>query len=225
MARQDWLLIEALQGDDWWQDVTVTMLETARRRSRSLIKLIERRARKVVSSDVEDQIGEGVPLPLAGIRAVGTDFERFRAKARAFLRVHENRLALHKLRRNQPLTATDLEELERLLVEAGGAPDFASARGQGAGLAKFVCSLVGLDRAAAKALFNDFLAGSQTSANQIEFIGLVIDHLTEQGAMDAARLYESPFTDLSPAGPEALFSGDRVDRLVAVLSEVKARAV
>ena len=225
MARQDWLLIEALQGDDWWQDVTVTMLETARRRSRSLIKLIERRARKVVSSDVEDQIGEGVPVPLAGIRAVGTDFERFRAKARAFLRAHENRLALHKLRRNQPLTATDLEELERLLVEAGGAPDFASARGQGAGLAKFVCSLVGLDRAAAKALFNDFLAGSQTSANQIEFIGLVIDHLTEQGAMDAARLYESPFTDLSPAGPEALFSGDRVDRLVAVLSEVKARAV
>lgn len=224
MARQDWLLIEALQGDDWWQDVTVTMLETARRRSRSLIKLIERRARKVVSSDVEDQIGEGVPVPLAGIRAVGTDFERFRAKARAFLRAHENRLALHKLRRNQPLTATDLEELERLLVEAGGAPDFASARGQGAGLAKFVCSLVGLDRAAAKALFNDFLAGSQTSANQIEFIGLVIDHLTEQGAMDAARLYESPFTDLSPAGPEALFSGDRVDRLVAVLSEVKARA-
>ena len=186
--------------------------------------LIERRARKVVSSDVEDQIGEGVPLPLAGIRAVGTDFERFRAKARAFLRAHENRLALHKLRRNQPLTATDLEELERLLVEAGGAPDFASARGQGAGLAKFVCSLVGFDRAAAKALFNDFLAGSQTSANQIEFIGLVIDHLTEQGAMDAARLYESPFTDLSPAGPEALFSGDRVDRLVAVLSEVKARA-
>lgn len=42
--------------------------------------------------------------------------------------------------------------------------------------------------------------------------------------MDAARLYESPFTDLSPAGPEALFSGPQVNRIVAVLRDVAARA-
>ena len=61
------------------------------------------------------------------------------------------------------------------------------------------------------------------TANQIEFLNLLVDHLTEQGVMDAARLYESPFTDLSPAGPEALFNAAQVDKIVAVLHEVRAK--
>ncbi len=43
--------------------------------------------------------------------------------------------------------------------------------------------------------------------------------------MDAARLYESPFTDLAPRGPDALFPSSQVDELVAVLHEVKAAAL
>lgn len=48
------------------------------------------------------------------------DFERFRLKARSFLRAHEDRPALLKLKRNQPLTGVDLEPLEQMLHEAGG---------------------------------------------------------------------------------------------------------
>ena len=224
MVKHEMLLIEALQGEEWWADVTVPMLEVARRRLRALIKLIERRARKVVYSDFEDQIGETTQILLSGVTPVGTDFERFRAKARAFLRAHQDRIALQKLRRNQPLTATDLEELERLLAEAGGSlAEIARAREESAGLSAFVRSLVGLDRAAAKDLFNEFLSTGTATANQIEFLNLLIDHLTEQGVMDAARLYESPFTDLSPAGPEALFSAAQVDKIVAVLHDVRAK--
>ena len=225
MVRQEMLLIEAMQGEPWWQDVTVAMLEVARRRLRALVKLIERRARKAVYSDFEDDIGEARQVMLGGAAPVGTDFERFRAKARAFLRSHQDRLALHKPRRNQPLTATDLQELERLLIEAGGSPaDLAKARGKGGGLGLFVRSLVGLDRAAAKALFNDFLSAGTATANQIEFLDLLVDHLTEQGVMEAARLHESPFTDVSPAGPEALFSGPQVERIVGALHDAKAKA-
>jgi len=39
--------------------------------------------------------------------------------------------------------------------------------------------LVGLDREAAKKAFAVFLNGSTLSASQIEFINLIIDHLTE----------------------------------------------
>jgi type I restriction enzyme R subunit len=225
MVAHEMVLIEALQGEEWWQDVTVAMLEVVRRRLRALIKLIERRARKVVYSDFEDEIGEARQVQLSGVAPVGTDFERFRAKARAFLRAHQDRLALHKLRRNQPLTATDLEELERLLLEAGGSPaDIAKATEEGAGLGLFVRSLVGLDRTAAKELFNGFLAAGTATANQIEFLNLMVEHLTEQGVMDAARLYESPFTDVSPAGPEALFSGAQVNGIVEALRVVRANA-
>jgi type I restriction enzyme R subunit len=123
------------------------------------------------------------------------------------------------------LTPTDLKELEGLLVEAGAsAGDLERAQAEAAGLAVFVRSLVGLDRVAAKALFNEFLAGGRPSANQIEFLDLLIDHLTEQGVMDESRLYESPFIDVSPAGPESLFGTAQADRLVAVLRGLRLRA-
>ncbi len=226
MVKQELLLIESLLSDAWWQDVTVPMLENVRRRLRLLVKLIERRARKVVYTDFEDAIGPGTQVVLTGITPVGTDFERFRAKARAFLRVHQDRLALHKLRRNQPLTPMDLAELERLLQEAGASSsDIERARGSDAGLGLFVRSLVGLDRAAAKDLFNGLLVTGTPTANQIEFINLVIDHLTEQGVMDAARLYESPFTGLCPTGPEGLFSKAQVEGIFGALKQVRDRAV
>ena len=45
---------------------------------------------------------------------------KFREKARQFLKAHESHVSLQRLRRNQPLTPTDLLELQRMLVEAGG---------------------------------------------------------------------------------------------------------
>jgi len=36
-----------------------------------------------------------------------------------FLKPHENHIAVLKLKRNEPLTPTDLNELERIFLEAG----------------------------------------------------------------------------------------------------------
>jgi type I restriction enzyme R subunit len=43
--------------------------------------------------------------------------------------------------------------------------------------------------------------------------------------MSANLLYESPFTDLVPTGPDGLFSAAQVERLLAVLNEVEAAAL
>jgi type I restriction enzyme R subunit len=70
-----------------------------------------------------------------------------------------------------------------------------------------------------------FLSGKTLGANQIEFVDLIINHLTEHRVMDAALLYESPFTDITPTGPDGLFTSTQVDELVLLLDEVYARAV
>jgi type I restriction enzyme R subunit len=63
-----------------------------------------------------------------------------------------------------------------------------------------------------------------TSANQIEFVNMILDHLTEHGAKDPALLYESPLTDHSPHGPEGPFSSEQVSQLVGALRAIKDRA-
>lgn len=115
-------------------------------------------------------------------------------------------VAFAKLRRNRPLTSSDLPELERLLGESGvGGPEVicrAAKNAQGLGLC--VRSLVGMDRAAAKEALARFTSGRTLTANPLEFVSLIVDHLTEHGVVEAARLYESPFTDITPHGPDGL---------------------
>jgi len=225
-VKKHMVLIEAVAGDEWWQDVTLPMLEQARKALRGLIKLLETTRRKVVYTDFVDAIGETteVPLPLGGSAG---DFERFRLKVRAFLRAHENHIALHKLRRNVPLTTTDLAELERLLIDSqtGSAEDVARASQEAHGLGLFVRGLVGLDREAATQALNGFVAGKTLTANQLEFVNLIVTHLTERGVMDVGLLYEPPFTSYAPQGPDALFTSAQVDELFGVLDHIKATAL
>jgi type I restriction enzyme, R subunit len=222
MVREQMSLIQDLQSDEWWQDVTIPMLERVRRRLRDLVKLIDKRERKPIYTDFEDQMGAESEVVLPGISA-GTDFERFRAKAQAYLRAHQDHLAIRKLRTNKPLTSTDLAELERMLAASGvAAPDdIARAKAESNGLGPFVRSLVGLERDAAKAALGGFASNRQLSANQIEFVNLIVDHLTEHGIIDAASLYESPFTDLTPRGPEGLFSNTELSALLIALDNVR----
>ncbi len=226
MVQAQMPLILDIQTDAWWQDVTVAMLEGVRRRLRSLVQLIDKQQRRIVYTDFEDQIGAETAVALPGL-AVGTDYEKFRAKARAFLRQRLDHVAVAKLRMNRPLTASDLGELERLLAASGvaGPDDIQRAIRESEGLGLFVRSLVGLDLAAAKAAMAGFIAGRTLSANQLEFVNLMVDHLTEHGVMGPERLYESPFTDVAARGPDGLFQPKDIDQLMGVLASVRRTAV
>jgi type I restriction enzyme, R subunit len=160
MIQAELPLILELLTDVWWQDVTVRMLETVRRRLRSLVKLIEKKQRQPIYTDFEDLMGSEREFTLPGF-STPSDFERFRAKARQFLKANENHITIYKLRMNEPLTPTDLAELERMLSESGigNAQDLQKAKETNEGLGLFVRSLIGLDREAAKKAFGAFLGG------------------------------------------------------------------
>ncbi len=225
MVREQMVLIQDVQSDEWWQDVTVAMLEAMRRRLRGLVQFIDKRQRKPVYTDFEDLMGGETSFTLPGL-SVGTDHAKFVAKARAFLRQHLDHVAVAKLRMNKPLTATDLRELEQLLDTSGvGGPDeIRRSADEAKGLGLFVRSLVGMDRSAAKDALARFINGKTFTANQLEFVNLIVDHLTEHGVIEPARLYESPFTDIAPSGPDSLFPSGEIDVLLRVLDGVRATA-
>ncbi|WP_139558345.1 DEAD/DEAH box helicase family protein [Methylotetracoccus oryzae] len=222
--KAEMVLIQAVGSDEWWEDVTVPMLETARRRLRLLIKLLPKGQRKLVYTDFEDKLGEESTIDLPQVTA-GLNMAKFKEKARAFLKAHESHLSLQRLRRNQPLTPTDLRELERMLIDAGGSPELISqATEKSHGLGLFIRSLVGLDREAAVQAFSEFLTGTTATSDQFEFIQLVIEELTQNGVMEPKRLFESPYTDLHVQGPPGIFPPAKVTQLVDVLGRIRETA-
>ena len=162
-------------------------------------------------------------------RTPGPDLERFKAKAAAYLKAHQDHVALQRLRRNKPLTPDDLQALERMLVDsgAGDSATIAEAKEESQGLGLFVRSLVGLDHQAALEAFAQYLDGSRFNANQLHFINLIVGELTNNGVMAPARLYESPFTDprtVKQQGIEALGAKNaaRVEHAIAAIDQIAA---
>jgi len=114
---------------------------------------------------IEQEILQGIEELDAAALLSRDEVQQFRLRALTFLRAHEDHLTMQRLRRNQPLTAT-----------------------------------------------------------QIRFINEILDELTSRGVMDPARLYDPPFTDLAPTGPEDLFSVEEVDRICHLLDLIHTRA-
>jgi type I restriction enzyme R subunit len=224
-VQQQLELIQEIQSEEFWQDVTTSMLENVRKKLRSLIKLIEKGKRITVYTDFRDTLGDEEARELPGFGS-GADFERFRTKARHFLQTHNDHGSIHRLRFNEPLTQTDIAELEKMLIEAGaGTPDDLNrAKQESYRLGLFFRSLVGLDRGAAKEAFAGFLVGKNLTANQIEFVNLIVDHLTQRGWMEPTLLYESPFTDLNSRGVEGLFASNEIVQLLTVLTSIRQNA-
>lgn len=129
-------------------------------------------------------------------------------------------------RRNKQLTSGDLTELEKMLVASGGQHvDIVRASELRGGLGIFVRTLVGLDRSAALEAFGNYLDNTRITSDQVRFVTLIVDELTKNGVMEPARLFESPYTDHAPTGPDHFFPDADVDVIVDTLHHITRTAV
>ena len=202
--------LASLQESAFWEDIALNDLEELRLRLRGLVRFLDKKTRTVVYTDFRDEImgvreDAAVPLP----KMTGVQYQK---KVEEYLKNHLDHIVVHRLRTNQPLTATDLRGLEQALVEIGeddGQTLLTGllARNYSPSLAHLVRSMVGMDRAAAQEAFSEFLSNRSLTTPQIRFIEMVIDQLTARGVMEPSALYEAPFSSVHAGGPEALFEG------------------
>lgn len=217
-------LLRSVAEDLWWEGTGVADVETLRLNLRGLVVFLPRRGSTPVYTDFVDELVDGEEVEIVPAKP-GMNWERYREKATAFLRAEQDTLALRKLRGNQPLTAVDLEELGRMLVEAGGSerPELGWVREHaGDELGVFVRSLVGLERSAAEEALAAFLDEGRWTTRQIRFTRMLVDDLVRNGVVDAGRLYEDPY--LALGGVDVVYPGEAADAVVAVLADVRARA-
>lgn len=223
LVKEQAPMLEAVAGDDWWVDVTPSMLEVARVRLRSLVRLVDKTTRNPVYTDFADEISESADVVI-GHTTPGFNVERFRNRARAYLLEHSDNIVLQRLQRGSQITASDLDALETMLVDAGGdREDISRVADEAGGLGLFIRSLVGLDRAAAREAFGEFLTDTHFDVEQVRFIDTIIDELAVNGVVERERLFESPFVDIAP-NPMAIFKPAELGRIGSILDDVRASA-
>jgi len=64
--------------------------------------------------------------------------------------------------------------------------------------------------------------------NESHGLGLLVRSLVgldHEAAKDAALLYESPFIDINPLGPDGVFNSEQVGELISLLDKVRGNAV
>ena len=219
MVKAQLPLITEAQAEQWWEAVTPKMVEALRLNLRELIQFIDRQAQQTVYTDFADQMGE-VTLVDVPTHQTGFSPVQYRKKVESYIRANENHVAIAKLKRNLPLTETDLEALETMLFEAEEIESrerFEQVYGDRS-LKLFIRQLVGLDRNAAKEAFSEYLVGTTFTAGQIRFVETLIDYLTQNGVMDPRMLYEQPFTNIHSGGLDGVFADDaQADAIVAIV--------
>ncbi len=219
MVKEQLPLIEAVQDEEWWSDVTPMMVESVRLKIRDLVKFIDRNQQTIVFTDFKDELGN-VELVDVPVQQTGFSPYQYKKKVESFIRENENHIAIYKLKQNIPLMDVDLEQLEVMLFsseEVESRDRFEQVYGKDLSLKLFIRQIVGLDRNAAKAAFAKYLKAGNFSANQIRFVENIIDYLTQNGVMNPGLLYESPFTDAHSSGLDGIFNDDEADEIVALV--------
>lgn len=219
-------LVRAVAGDDWWVGVTLPMLERMRLRLRGLVRLIERGKRKIVFTDFRDELGEVGELEIRGV-PLGTDWTRFKTRVRNYLRRNPDEAVGYKLRANESVNEAELERLLHIFQEEGlgSQEDIDRAVSEDGGLGMFIRRLEGMDRVALEVAFLDFYDQEHFGERHRRYLERIWDYLEVNGELAMPRLWEHPFLDLAPDGPQDLFSEDELKELHRLLTGIRANAV
>ena len=216
------VLIQELLEEVYWEDITVVMIESIRKKLRALVPLIEKNSSTVVYSLLQDEMGIATPVHLPDF-GTGVDIHQYRKKVESFIKANESHLTIAKLKSGMQLTQTDLEELERFVFESEiveGKERFEACYGEQHSLVKFIRSLIGMDPQAVSSAFSKYLVASNYNITQIRFIKMIIEQLTKNGALEVGQLYEPPFNGVHYKGIDGIFKGGDADEVVSIVKNL-----
>ena len=185
-------LINKILHTSYLDDAGVNEFEHIRENLRDLMKYIPRTSVKYITN-FDDEI---LSVEWNESELENDDLKNYKAKAEFYVRQHQDEAVIAKLKSNIPLNADDVKALERILwSEVGSKKDYEAEYGEKP-LGEFVREIVGLDMAAAKAAFAQYLNDVSLDADQIYFVNQIIEYIVRNGVMkDMSVLQEPPFTD------------------------------
>lgn len=190
MAQSE--LIDKILHTDYVENAGVNEFEYIRENLRDLMKYIPKTVLRY-DTNFDDEI---LSMDWNESELENDDLKNYKAKAEFYVRQHMDNAAIAKLKSNVPLTAEDVQVLEKILwSEVGTKADYEAEYGQKP-LGEFVREIVGLDMNAAKEAFAQYLNDATLDSRQIYFVNQIVEYIVHNGMMkDLSVLQEAPFTD------------------------------
>ncbi|RYD79217.1 MAG: DEAD/DEAH box helicase, partial [Sphingobacteriales bacterium] len=217
-------LLQQIKQQEFWAEAGLHDLEKVRTEIRDLIRFLDAEKQKIVYTNFSDELKE-----VGEEREVvytGNTKESYRAKIEKYINQNKQHITIQKLKSNMPITAAELEELERILFEGDSTNKklLEQELGTEKPLGTFIRSIIGLDINAAKEAFSEFLGNGSLQPAQIHFINTLIDFLSRNGTIDKSMLIDSPFTDINDMGIYGVFTGEEVNKIFTILERIDNNA-
>ena len=185
-------LIDKILHSDYVETAGICEFEHIRENLRDLMKYIVHTS-PTYDTNFADEI---LSVDWKESELENDDLKNYKAKAEFYVRQHMDDAVIAKLKGNVPLTAEDVQALEKALwSEVGTKQDYEAEYGQKP-LGEFVREIVGLDMNAAKEAFAQYLNDAALDSRQIYFVNQIVEYIVHNGMMkDLSVLQDAPFTD------------------------------
>ncbi|MGN0941820.1 MAG: type I restriction-modification enzyme R subunit C-terminal domain-containing protein, partial [Selenomonadaceae bacterium] len=128
------------------------------------------------SDEVQEGEGEKLRPPTAS--------ESYRQKVEFYLKEHMDNAAVYKLRHNEPMTMSDMRELERIFWQELGTREDYAQNYENEPLGELVRRIVGMDEESVRDAFREFLTENRLSRSQMDFVEKIIQYIARNGSID-----------------------------------------
>lgn len=228
-VRDKLATIEKVRSGEFWKAIAnqsdVAGLETVREELRGIMRhrvigpSVGGKPRVLDIAEDASKIEFGRHIP----KLEGTELVAYRQRVEQVLTgLFDTNPTLRKIRRGEPVAGPDLNALVSLVLTQH--PDVNLAwltefyPDTAGDLVLAIRTIVGLEPAVVAERFSEFFARHpQLSAKQQRFMALLQNHIAKFGVVTLDKLYEAPFTQVSPDGPDGVFDDAEVGELIAVI--------
>jgi type I restriction enzyme R subunit len=218
--------LKTLRSDAFWQQPTFGQLDAMREALRGIVDLAEAPIKPPPTPttvlDVREEVAEyRVEHRSTNVKSV--DFIIYRKAVQAALEpLFATDPVLQKVRRGEPITPEELDQLNSLLHTRNPNVDLATLRefypDTAVPLAHILRAIVGLDHEAVDAQFTAFAQSHALTSQQLRFLAMLKDHIRQFGAIAVAQLFDAPFNTLHAEGLGGVFPNQiQLDELVTLV--------
>lgn len=209
---------------EFWKSADVSAIDKLRAELRNIIRLIDRKVKKIYHTNFRDQVDERLDVtdPLG---KYGGKMVNYRKRLESLLEAHKHHLAIQKVRKFEKITDAELNSLVDIFmkdIEEDDREEFKNYLTDHS-LNLLIRTLMGLDKQAVREAFVEIERKHRLSDIQVKFLKEIVDSLSQKGLLELGDLYTGrQFKNIHDGGIDAVFEEDVVDEVFDILKRINS---